>query len=149
MDDEGQRGGAEHEGQLKRILAAGDRTGALKYFMKDMVEVPGAMVTVVRLMPWIWPKLVRVAHTLPYDAAIMTNFRIPTAHFASISTPALIMNGSKSPVRLRDAARKVAQAIPQARHRELAGQTHAVKASALVPPVVEFLASHSRAEMRS
>jgi pimeloyl-ACP methyl ester carboxylesterase len=149
VDDEGQRGGAEHEGQLKRILAAGDRTGALKYFMKDMVEVPGAMVTVVRLMPWIWPKLVRVAHTLPYDAAIMTDFRVPTAHFASISTPALIMNGSKSNGRLRDAARKVAQAIPQARHRELAGQTHAVKASALVPPVVEFLASHSRVEMRS
>lgn len=148
VDDDGQRGGSGHEAQLKRILAAGDRNGALKYFMKDMVGVPGAMVTLLRFMPWIWPKLVQVAHTLPYDAAIMTDFRIPRSRFASISTPALIMWGSKSNATLRDAARKVADTIPHATHRELAGQTHAVKAGALAPPVVEFLASHS-VEMES
>ena len=26
----------------------------------------------MRLMPWIWSKLKAVAHTLPYDAAVMT-----------------------------------------------------------------------------
>ena len=36
----GQRGGAEYEGQLKRLLAAGNRGGAVKYFMKDMVGAP-------------------------------------------------------------------------------------------------------------
>jgi pimeloyl-ACP methyl ester carboxylesterase len=149
VDDEGQRGGTEHERRLKSILAAGDRNGALKYFMKDMVGVPGAMVTVARFLPWIWPKLVRVAHTLPYDAAILTGFRIPKSRFASIVTPVLVMNGSKSDARLRDAARRVAAVIPQARHQELAGQTHAVKASALVPPVVEFLTSQSPAPIRS
>src|SRR5499427_2557971 len=40
VDDAGQRGGAAHEGELKRLLAEGNRTGAVKYFMKDMVGVP-------------------------------------------------------------------------------------------------------------
>jgi len=149
VDDDGQRGGREHEGQLTRILATGDRSGAVRYFMKDMVGVPGAVVSVVRCLPWIWPKLVRVAHTLPYDAAVMTDFRIPRLRFASIAAPVLIMNGSKSDARLRDVARKVAETIPHARHQELAGQTHAVKAGALVPPVVKFLASHSAVGMEN
>jgi pimeloyl-ACP methyl ester carboxylesterase len=89
-------------------------------------------------MPWIWHKLEKVAHTLPYDAAVMTDFRIPRARLGSIDVPSLIMNGSKTDARLRDAARKLAEAIPRATRRELAGQTHNVKPAVLVPAVVEF-----------
>ena len=141
VDAEGSGGGAAHEAQLTRILRAGDRGGALKYFMKDMVGAPSAMVVMMRLMPWIWRKLEAVAHTLPYDAAIMTEFRIPERRFASIAVPSLIMNGAKTDSRLQTAARKLADAIPAALHRELAGQTHNVKAEVLVPPVIEFFAS--------
>ena len=49
------------------------------------------------------------------------------------------MNGTKTDPRLREAARTVADTIPGARHRELAGQTHNVKPDALAPAVVEFL----------
>ena len=68
----------------------------MKYFMKDMVGVPAPFVVLMRLMPWIWRKLEAVAHTLPYDAALMTGFRIPRSRFASIRVPALVMNGSKT-----------------------------------------------------
>src|SRR6185436_11543921 len=44
VDDAGTGGGAQHEGELKRLLAAGDRAGALKYFMRDMVNVPALVV---------------------------------------------------------------------------------------------------------
>jgi hypothetical protein len=37
---------------------------------------PAALVILLRLMPWIWRKLEAVAHTLPYDAAVMTQFKI-------------------------------------------------------------------------
>jgi pimeloyl-ACP methyl ester carboxylesterase len=141
VDVEGKGNGVRHELQLTQILATGDRGGALKYFMKDMVGAPAAMVVMMRLMPWIWRKLEAVAHTLPYDAAVMTEFRIPQVRFAAIRVPSLIMNGSKTDVRLGNAARKLAAIIPHARHRELAGQTHNVKAKTLVPPVVDFLAS--------
>ena len=139
VDDAGQRGGAAHAGQLERLLASGNRGGAVKYFMRDMVGAPAPIVIVMRLMPWIWRKLETVAHTLPYDAAVMTEFRIPRARFASIRTPALVLNGSKTDPRLKDAARAIAEAIPGAQHRELTGQTHNVKPDVLTPAVVEFL----------
>jgi pimeloyl-ACP methyl ester carboxylesterase len=138
VDDSGQGGGAVHEGQLKRLLAEGNRGGAVKYFMKDMVGVPAPIVVMMRVMPWIWRKLEAVAHTLPYDAAVMTAFRVPRARFASIGVPALVMNGAKTDRRLLEAARRIVDAIPAAHHRELAGQTHNVKPDVLTPAVVEF-----------
>jgi pimeloyl-ACP methyl ester carboxylesterase len=139
VDDTGQRGGAAHEGQLKRLLAEGNRGGAVKYFMKDMVGAPAAILVMMRLMPWVWRKLVAVAHTLPYDAAVMTAFRIPRARFASVRVPTLVMNGSKTDPRLRDAARAIAEVVPLAQYRELPGQTHNVSPGVLTPAVVEFL----------
>ena len=141
VDDTGQRGGAAHEGQLRRLLAEGSRGGAVKYFMKDMVGTPTAIVVMLRLMPWIWRKLKAVAHTLPYDAAVMTAFRIPRERFSSIGAPTLVMNGAKTDARLRDAARAIAEAIPAARYCELEGQTHNVKPDILVPAVVEYFAA--------
>ena len=139
VDDAGQRGGDAYEGQLKRLVASGNRGGAVKYFMKDMVGVPAPFVVLMRLMPWIWRKLEAVAHTLPYDAAVMTDFRIPRARLALIGVPALVINGAKTDPRLKAAARAIAAAIPGAPHNELAGQTHNVKPDVLTPAVVEFL----------
>ena len=116
MDDDGQRGGTAHEGNLKRLLAADNRSGAVKYFMRDMVGVPAPFVVIMRLMPWIWRKLEAVAHTLPYDAAVMAAFRIPRARFASIGVPTLVMNGTKTDSRLRNAARTIAEIIPGANY---------------------------------
>ena len=139
VDDSGERGGAAHEGQLKRLIADGNRGGAVKYFMKDMVGLPSPMVVMMRLMFWIWSRLEAVAHTLPYDAAVMTTFKIPRSRFASIAVPVLVMNGSKTDPRLREVARTIANAIPGACHRELPGQTHNVKPDVLTPAAVEFL----------
>jgi len=138
VDVNGQGGGAAHEPRLKQLLAEGDRGGAVKYFMKDMVGAPSAMVVMMRMMPWIWRKLQAVAHTLPYDAAVMSEFRIPLVRFATIRRPTLVMNGSKTDPRLRTAARAITEVVPGARYRELPGQTHNVKPQVLVPAVVEF-----------
>jgi hypothetical protein len=107
--------------------------------MKDMVGVPAPAVVMMRLMPWVWRKLEAVAHTLPYDARIMTQFRIPRARLASVPVPVLMMNGTKTDPRLRDAARTVASVIPGAQYRELEKQTHNVSPGVLTPAVVEFL----------
>jgi pimeloyl-ACP methyl ester carboxylesterase len=141
VDDAGRNGGGAHRGHLAQLVTSGDRGGAVKYFMKDMVGAPAPVVVMMRLMPWIWRRLKGVAHTLPYDASVMTDFKIPRARFASIRTPTLVMNGSKTDARLKDAAHAIATAIPSARHRELDGQTHNVRPSVLAPAVVEFLAS--------
>ena len=110
--------------------------------MKDMVGAPAPIVVMMRLMPWVWRKLVAVAHTLPYDAALMTEFRIPRARFASIRIPALVMNGSKTDARLRrSGASRWPTSSPARTTASSAGQTHNVKPGVLTPAVVEFLAS--------
>ena len=141
VDDEGVRGGGSHEEALAERVRRGDRASAVTYFMKDMVGAPAPAVFMMRMMPWVWPKLKAVAHTLPYDAAVMTNFSIPRKRFASIATPVLVMNGTKTDTRLKDAARAIGGVVPGARYQELAGQTHNVQAAVLAPPVIEFLSS--------
>lgn len=141
VDSDGRHDGTVHERQLERLLLEHNRGGAVKYFMRDMVGVPAPMVVMMRLMPWIWRKLEGVAHTLPYDAAVMTAFRIPRERFAAIGVPVLVMNGSKTDRRLRQAARTIADTVPAAHHRELVGQTHNVRPDVLAPVVIEFLAA--------
>jgi pimeloyl-ACP methyl ester carboxylesterase len=138
IDPTGERGAVQHEPRLKALVAEGSRGGAVRYFMRDMVGVPAPAVVLMRLMPWIWRKLAAVAHTLPYDAAVMNHFQIPTTRFASITVPTLAMHGGKTDVRLQKATRAVADAIPGAQHVTLAGQTHNVKPAILAPAVVEF-----------
>ena len=139
VDESGQQNGAAHAGHLTRLIVEGHRGGAVKYFMKDMVGAPAPIVLMLRVMPWIWRKLEAVAHTLPYDAAVMTAFRIPRAQFASIAVPVLMMNGSKTDPRLRTATKAIADVIPGASYRELAGQTHNVRPGVLAPAAAEFL----------
>jgi pimeloyl-ACP methyl ester carboxylesterase len=138
VNEDGDHGGADHERHLKRLLAEGHRGGAVKYFMTTMVGAPAAVVVMLRLLPWIWRRLEAVAHTLPYDTAVMNEFTVPTARFASITIPTLAMHGSKSDVRLQKATRAVAAAVPGAHHLTLPGQTHNVKPAVLVPAVVKF-----------
>ncbi len=149
VDAGGRRDAGAHERELKRLLERGNRGGAVHYFMKDMVGAPAPVVYMMRLMPWIFRKLEAVAHTLPYDAAVMTEFSIPRERFVSIALPVLVMNGSKTDARLKSAAHAVAAAIPGAQHRELPGQTHDVKPGALAPAVVEFVTRNARHSTRS
>lgn len=139
VDDAGTGAGAAHEGNLRRLLMDGNRSGAVTYFMKDMVGVPSIVVKVMPFMPWLWGKLKTVAHTLPYDAQVMTEFRIPRVRFSSIRVPVLMMAGSKTQPRLRDAAKAAAGVIPGAQYRELGGQTHNVDPAILAPAVATFL----------
>jgi pimeloyl-ACP methyl ester carboxylesterase len=140
VNDRRANGGAEHERRLKELIAAGNRGGAVRYFMRSMVGVPAPFVVMMQLMPWVWSKMKAVAHTLPYDAAVMTGFRIPAELLASIKVPVLVMHGSRTDVRLQEAARAVVAAVPGAQHRTLPGQTHNVDLAVLAPAVVGFLA---------
>ncbi len=136
-------GRVDHEAQLKARLAAGDRSGAVRYFMRDMVGAPAAAVVVMRLMPWVWRGLAAVAHTLPHDAAVMNGFEVPRARLAAVKADTLVVHGSKTDPRIQRSATALAAAVPGAHHRVLDGQTHNVKAAALAPLIIEFCAAHA------
>lgn len=103
-----------------------------------VVGVPGFFLFIMRLMPF-WKDLRRTAHTLPYDAAVMNGFELPAERLARIRVPTLIAGDGKSPASLKDAVRAVAEAVPGAETVEIPGQSHAIKASALVPVVRRFV----------
>jgi hypothetical protein len=57
---------------------------------------------------------------------------------ASVTAPTLVIDGEMSDVRLRHAVQAVADALPNAQRRTLAGQTHDVSPEALAPVLEEF-----------
>lgn len=140
VEPDGSTRGREHPRRLAEILARGDRGGALKYFMRVMVRVPAPFVILTQLMP-VWRKLKAVAHTLPYDCAVMGDFTVPRGRLAGIGVPTLVMHGSKTNARLKQAAAAVAAAIPGARAQALDGQAHNVSAAVLAPVAADFLRS--------
>jgi pimeloyl-ACP methyl ester carboxylesterase len=93
------------------------------------------------LMP-MWSKLKAIAHTLPYDGAIVGGSQkgrpLPTGRWASVTIPALVMDGGKSPAWLRRGNRALASALPNARYQTMEGQTHMLKAKEHAPILVEF-----------
>lgn len=137
VDANGHRPPADHEAQLKTLIASGRRSEAVKYFMTKMVGAPSIVAAFMSLLP-MWSKLKAVAHTLPYDAAVMGDFSFPTARIASVKIPTLIMGGSKSQVVLQKAVQAVAQTLPHGTLRVLKGQTHNVKAEVLAPVLVGY-----------
>jgi pimeloyl-ACP methyl ester carboxylesterase len=54
-------------------------------------------------------------------------------------TPALVIDGETSPPVMRNAARAVAEALPNGQLRSLAGQGHDISPEATAPVLVEFL----------
>jgi pimeloyl-ACP methyl ester carboxylesterase len=140
VEPDGSTRGRAHPGRLAEVLARGDRGGALKYFMRVMVGVPAPFVIFMQLMP-MWRRLKTVAHTLPYDCAAMGDFTVPRSRLAGVAVPTLVMHGSKTNARLKDAAGAVAAAIPGARAQSLEGQTHNVSAAVLAPVAADFLRS--------
>ena len=121
-------------------MAAGRRGAAVKLFMKT-VGTPAFFIALMPLMP-VWSKLKGVAHTLPYDLTVVgdsgSGRPLPADRWASVTAPTLVMDGGKSPAWIRNAARALAAALPTARHRTLDGQTHMLKAQAVVPVLVDF-----------
>src|SRR5882762_1815273 len=103
----------DHHAQLVRLVAEGRRGDAVKFYMRDIIGMPGWLVTVFRFLP-MWSRLKAVAPSLPYDSAIMGDFALPVRRAGSLTMPTLVISGDKSIPVLRDAARLLAEAIPGA-----------------------------------
>jgi pimeloyl-ACP methyl ester carboxylesterase len=126
--------------QLKQLIAADNRSAAVKQFMKA-VQVPAIGILMMQLMP-AWRKLKAVAPTLVHDITIVGPYQhgkpLPAGRWSSITQPTLVMDGSKSPEWMRNAQRALARVVPGAKTRTLDGQTHMVNAKVLAPAVSEF-----------
>ena len=122
--------------QLKEALAAGRRGDAVALFMTLLGA--GDHLDEMRQYP-MWPIWEAIAPTIAYDAAALgEDASIPTERAAKVVVPALIMDGELSYPFMHISATALADAIPNAQHRTLEGQTHEVAAEAIAPVLVEF-----------
>ncbi|MFN8487713.1 MAG: alpha/beta hydrolase [Caldilineaceae bacterium] len=126
---------------LRALIAAGRPEEALEYFMTAAVGVPAEYVPGMKQAPF-WASSVAVAHTISYDGEIMgdTIWGDPAAlqRFASITTPTLVMVGSKSPPYQQNAVETLAKVLPNAQYRSMAGQDHGIAPEVLGPALAEF-----------
>lgn len=126
--------------RLTEFLEGNQRGKAVKQFMR-LVGTPGFAVLMMQVMP-VWSKLKGVAHTLPYDHAILEVGRhgrpLPTDRWTSVTMPALVMDGGKSPAWIRDSQRSIADVLPDAQYRTLEGQTHMLKPEVVAPVLKAF-----------
>ncbi len=142
VDDSRPPAAADYVQQLNTLLASGRRGDAVRLFMRH-VGMPAPLVSLMRFMP-AWGKLKRVAHTLPYDGEIMGDTQLgrplPAARWPGTKVKTLVIVGGKSPAFFHSGTRMLADLLPDAEHRVLAGQTHMVKAKVLAPVLVDHLA---------
>jgi len=87
-----------------------------------------------------WTKVLSVAHTLPYDLAILGGWSATNARATGIHVPALVVGGAKSPAFMQAAVERVSKDLPNARALLLSGQGHDVGAAAkaLAPVLTDF-----------
>lgn len=131
---------ADFATHMRELVAAGDRSGAVRYFMR-VVGMPSLMIGLMRMTP-PWRKLKAVAHTLPYDATLIKDvigddLTLP-AHRWQIDGPTTVIDGGKSPASMRAANQALAEALG-ASYRTLEGQTHMIKPAVLAPVLVDTL----------
>jgi pimeloyl-ACP methyl ester carboxylesterase len=134
--------------RLDELVAADDRSGAVKHFMRNAIGIPALFVALMQLMP-MWKGMKAVAHTLPYDWAALGRSHMYGAplraeEWASVTVPTLVVSGAKSPAELKNGSRALADVLPNAQLRELEGVSHNVKMNKLAPVLAEFLAGDSR-----
>jgi pimeloyl-ACP methyl ester carboxylesterase len=138
---------ADFREQIAERLRAGDRDSAVKLFMRA-VGVPGFAIGMMRWMWWVWPKLRRVAHTLPHDFATLGETQsggpLPDelrAVLAAIRVPTLALAGGKSPPWMHHGVKTVASTVPGARFDVVPGSDHNVAAAAVAPLLLHAFAS--------
>jgi pimeloyl-ACP methyl ester carboxylesterase len=126
--------------QLTELLSADRRGDAVELFQTSVIGMPAEVVAQMRDAPFR-PAMEAIAHTLVYEATLMEGFTLPTTLIASITTPTLVIDGAQSPPWLREAARAVADTLPNGRHCSLAGKDHTIDPEATAPLLADFLAA--------
>jgi len=129
----------EYDRLLKKLLASERNGDAVALFIRA-VGVSDKQIQALRRMP-MWRGLEAMAPTLAYESEVLgEGHSLPTALLAGVTTPTLVMNGGAGAASMRDVAKAISEAIPNAQLRTLAGQTHGVRPKVLAPVLEEFFA---------
>jgi pimeloyl-ACP methyl ester carboxylesterase len=123
--------------QLAKLVSSDRRGEAVELFQTRLVVIPEQVVIQMRNAPFR-PALEATAHTLVYEATIVGDLTLPTDRLRSIKVPTLAVYGGASPSFMGNAAKAIANAVPNGQVRALDGQGHDIVPAALAPVLLEF-----------
>ena len=115
--------------RYEAMLAAGDREGVLRTFLREVVRVPDNEIEAMRALP-AWEARLTAAHTLPRELRMHVYYRFDMAQIAKLDIPVLLMLGGDSPGFFRARIDALDQAMPDSRIVVLPGQGHSAMDSA-------------------
>ena len=124
--------------KLEATLSAGRRDDAVTLFLTT-IGIPDEVVVQMRHEP-SWARMVVNAHTLRYDSEVMGDRRggtVPVEVARRVTVPTVVLSGGANPDWMIAIGRRVAEAIPNGRHRLLKGHGHEVPEEVLTPVLVE------------
>ena len=124
--------------EVRAAADADDREEAATRFLLGSGAHPDGVAAMTR-QPW-WPGMLAVAHTLPYDLALVGDGLVHAERLGAVSAPTLLIDGADSPSWAGTAASIAAEAIPGARRLTLDRQDHNVDPAALAPVLIGFFA---------
>ncbi len=108
---------------------------------------PAFAVTIMRLLP-VWKNLTGLAHTLPYDTAILGSAAsgrpLSPQEWEAVKVPTLAVAGGKAPAAIQKGTKALADVLPDATYTLLPGQSHNVSAKALAPLLTQYFGQTSR-----
>lgn len=114
--------------QVAELVSAGRSNDAVKLFFTKGMGIPPFGVTLMRLLIPGWSKTVRMAHTVPYDLAIVEGTQVgkplPAKRWRSATAPMLVMVGSKSEPFFKSGAKSIVELLPNVKYRSLEGGNH-------------------------
>ena len=143
VDEDGPRLPSGFAGHLADLASSGRRGDAVEAFMTQALGMPAEAVAGMRGAPY-WAGREAKAHTLAYDLIIsgpvQAGNREPLSRWASVAAPTLVMDGGASPDWMHAGVRALANVLPNATHRTLAGQTHSADPAILAAALDDYFA---------
>ena len=131
--------------QVSKLVSADRRSDAVKLFFNKGMGIPAVFVTMMRLFMRDWSKMVDIAHTIPYDLAVLAGTQsgkpLPVERWASITVPTLVLTGGKSEAFFHKGAQALVDTLPNTQHRILKDQHHGSVVTApnvIASEIVEF-----------
>lgn len=129
----------DYQEQLSKLLHEGRKGDMIELFLTKAVGMPAQFVAPMRQAPF-WADQEALAPTLVYDATLMGDFSFPKERIARVTVETLVMDGGTIPW-LSQGAQAVADALPHAQRRTLAGQPHNVADEVMAPVLIEYFQS--------
>ncbi|MEV5030345.1 alpha/beta fold hydrolase [Paenibacillus sp. LPE1-1-1.1] len=136
VDDADRKPPKNFTAHINELISANRRAEAIQYFMTKGMGAPSFVVSLMRIMPGVWARLMAVAHTLPYDAALLNGYMdgkpLPANLWSKVTMPTLVLEGTESPSALRHGAQALARVLPYAQLLSKKGLGHTKKLDAKI-----------------